>query len=98
MNPDTTEEAKSFPDAAGHDQDEFASYPWVVRYSLQLGFDLFKGAFQFVRPYAPQLLPLAVFVLTIPALLFFSFSSGWFVWRSIAVGWEVPLDLQYGCV
>jgi hypothetical protein len=50
------------------------------------------------RPYLPQLVPLAVFLISIPLLLFFSVSAGWFVWKSIAVGWEVNVDLQYGCV
>ncbi|KIP11421.1 hypothetical protein PHLGIDRAFT_474304 [Phlebiopsis gigantea 11061_1 CR5-6] len=73
-----------------------AEYPWVIRYPLQLSSNLIKTGFQFLRPYAPQLIPLLVFILTIPALLALSLSSGWFVWRSIAVGWEVPVHLQYG--
>lgn len=96
MDQETEEDKRRPADTAGHDQNEFAGYPWVVRYSLQIGLDLLKGSFQLIRPYSPQLIPLAVFILTIPALLFFSLSSGWFVWRSIAVGWEVPLYLQYG--
>ncbi|EKM61145.1 uncharacterized protein PHACADRAFT_134396 [Phanerochaete carnosa HHB-10118-sp] len=77
-------------------QDELADYPWVIRTPLKLCVDFISSGFRLVRPYAPQLIPLAVFVSAIPALLFFSFSSGWFVWRSIAVGWEIPLYLQYG--
>lgn len=79
-------------------QDDFADTPWIVRVPLRLCADFVSSGFRLVRPYAPQLVPLAVFVCAIPALLFFSLSSGWYVWRSIAVGWEVPLYLQFGCV
>lgn len=74
----------------------FAEYPLVIRVPLKLCVNWLSSGLRFVRPYAPQLVPLAVFVCAIPALLFFSISSGWFVWRSMAVGWEVPLYLQYG--
>ena len=73
-------------------------YPWIIRYPLQLSGNLIRAGFQSLRPYAPQLIPLLVFLLTIPTLLALSLSSGWFVWRSIAVGWEVPVYLQYGYV
>ncbi len=51
-----------------------------------------------LRPYAPQMVPFMAFAVMIPALVFFSLSAGWIVWRSIAVGWETTLYLQYGCV
>ncbi|GJE87632.1 Seipin domain-containing protein [Phanerochaete sordida] len=90
------EEEKYAVSPGGTTQDAFADYPFVLRVPLKLCAGFLSSGFRFIRPYAPQLVPLAVFVCAIPALLFFSFSSGWFVWRSIAVGWEVPLYLQYG--
>lgn len=50
------------------------------------------------RPFAPQLIPLAVFAVLIPLVVFLSLSAGWVVWRNVAVGWEAPLYLQYGYV
>ncbi|PSS37586.1 hypothetical protein PHLCEN_2v602 [Hermanssonia centrifuga] len=79
-----------------NNEQAFTSYPWVVRYPLAGFTNLFALGLKLFRPVAPQLVPLAVFVLTIPILVFFSISAGWFVWRSIAVGWETSLYLQYG--
>lgn len=69
---------------------------WFLRLPLQLCLDLFRATWGSFRSYVPDLIPLVVFVVSIPVLLFFSFSAGWFVWRSIAVGWETDLYLQYG--
>ncbi|ETW86950.1 hypothetical protein HETIRDRAFT_240515, partial [Heterobasidion irregulare TC 32-1] len=49
-----------------------------------------------VRPITPQLIPLAICLLLVPFLILLSGLSGVYVWRSVAVGWEVPLYLQYG--
>ncbi len=65
---------------------------------VQLVLDLIHAAWRSFRPYLPQLVPLIVFLITIPILAASSVSAGWFVWRSIAVGWEASLYLQYGCV
>ncbi|EIM92147.1 uncharacterized protein STEHIDRAFT_47497 [Stereum hirsutum FP-91666 SS1] len=48
------------------------------------------------RPIAPVIIPVAICTIAIPILLLFSLSSGFYVWRSVAVGWEAPLYLQYG--
>ncbi|OCH96036.1 hypothetical protein OBBRIDRAFT_702409, partial [Obba rivulosa] len=47
-------------------------------------------------PVGPQLVPLVVFLAAIPVIVFLSFAAGWIVWRSIAVGWETEVFLQYG--
>lgn len=65
---------------------------------VQLVLDVIHAAWRSFRPYLPQLVPLIVFLITIPILAASSVSAGWFVWRSIAVGWEASLYLQYGCV
>ena len=69
---------------------------WLIRLPLQLCLDVFRATWGSFRSAIPELIPLAVFVTSIPILLFFSCSAGWFVWRSIAVGWETDLYLQYG--
>lgn len=48
------------------------------------------------RPAAPVIISVAVCTIAIPILLLFSLSSGFYVWKSVAVGWEAPLYLQYG--
>ncbi|KII93792.1 hypothetical protein PLICRDRAFT_100856 [Plicaturopsis crispa FD-325 SS-3] len=49
-----------------------------------------------LRPITPQLIPIIVCILFIPLVAFFSIFAGWFVWRSVAVAWEVPVYLNYG--
>ncbi|KIK70837.1 hypothetical protein GYMLUDRAFT_296633 [Collybiopsis luxurians FD-317 M1] len=49
-----------------------------------------------LRPYSPNLASLFVFLLLIPFIAFLSLSAGFIVWRNIAVGWHIPLYLQYG--
>lgn len=50
------------------------------------------------RPVAPVIIPVAICTIAIPILLLFSLSSGFYVWKSVAVGWAAPLYLQYGYV
>ncbi|KAI0788526.1 putative adipose-regulatory protein-domain-containing protein [Abortiporus biennis] len=57
---------------------------------------IFRFVLRRAKPFAPHLIPLIIFTLAIPVILFLSCSAGWFVWRSIAVGWEETLYLQYG--
>lgn len=76
--------------------EELSEPPWPLRLALQLFNELLTAGYRLIRPLAPQFVPLAVFVITIPVLIFFSISAGLLVWRSIAVGWESNLDLQYG--
>ncbi|KAF9455064.1 hypothetical protein P691DRAFT_800075 [Macrolepiota fuliginosa MF-IS2] len=49
-----------------------------------------------LRPYAPQLIPIAVCLFLVPVAVCLSIFAGWSVWKGLAVGWEVPLFLQYG--
>ncbi|KAI0697121.1 putative adipose-regulatory protein-domain-containing protein [Cytidiella melzeri] len=70
-------------------------YSWIY-FPVQVLSDLLHATWSSFRAYLPQLVPLVVFIVSIPVLLFFSVSAGWFVWRSIAVGWEACLYLQYG--
>jgi len=51
-----------------------------------------------LRPYAPQLVPLLVCLLLLPAVIFVSIYAGFLVWRNIAVPWDAPLHLQFGYV
>lgn len=51
-----------------------------------------------LRPYAPQLVPIAVCLFLVPFAISLSLYAGWSVWKSLAVGWDVPLYLQYGYV
>ncbi|KZT72782.1 hypothetical protein DAEQUDRAFT_663249 [Daedalea quercina L-15889] len=52
--------------------------------------------FRVVSPYTTNLIPLVVFLLSIPVIAFLSASAGYLVWRSVAVGWETDVVLQYG--
>ena len=72
--------------------------PWLIRLPMRLVQGAVASGYSLFRPYAPQMVPLMAFAITIPILVFFSLSAGWLVWRSIAVSWETDLYLQYGCV
>ncbi|KIJ68602.1 hypothetical protein HYDPIDRAFT_106814 [Hydnomerulius pinastri MD-312] len=65
------------------------SLPSIVSAPLRLVLSL-------LRPIAPQLVPLVVCLALIPVIVFFSLFSGWYVWKNVAVGWEMPIYLQYG--
>lgn len=87
---------RALADTSAIQDAELPEPPWLIRFPLHLANDLVASGLRLLRPFAPQFIPLAVFVFTVPVLVFFSFSAGWVVWRSIAVGWESSLDLQYG--
>ncbi|KAF7800046.1 hypothetical protein EIP86_011289 [Pleurotus ostreatoroseus] len=70
--------------------------PWLIRLPMRLVQGAVASGYSLFRPYAPQMVPLMAFAITIPILVFFSLSAGWLVWRSIAVSWETNLYLQYG--
>ncbi|KAF9244566.1 hypothetical protein BU15DRAFT_41957 [Melanogaster broomeanus] len=53
-------------------------------------------AMSLLRPIAPRMVPLAVCLSLIPVVVVFSLFSGWYVWKNVAVGWEIPIYLQYG--
>ncbi|TCD62778.1 hypothetical protein EIP91_006422 [Steccherinum ochraceum] len=78
-----------------HDAEGLATESPLLRIPMLL-FNMIASAFRLIRPFGPQLIPLVVFALSIPVVVFFSLSAGWFVWRSIAVGWESTIYLQYG--
>jgi hypothetical protein len=59
---------------------------------------LFSTTFALLRPYAPQIIPVLVCVLFIPLVILLSASAGFVVWKSVAVDWETPIHLQFGCV
>ncbi|KZP10541.1 hypothetical protein FIBSPDRAFT_801111 [Athelia psychrophila] len=50
----------------------------------------------YIRPIVPQLVSLSVCLLLVPLLVLFSALSGWYVWKNIAIGWNIPVYLHYG--
>ncbi|KAH7912589.1 hypothetical protein BJ138DRAFT_1004176 [Hygrophoropsis aurantiaca] len=68
----------------------------IILYPIRLVFRAFVAVVGLFRPIAPQLVPLFVCLALIPVIVFFSLFSGWYVWKSVAVGWQSLLDLQYG--
>ncbi|KAL1748567.1 putative adipose-regulatory protein-domain-containing protein [Schizophyllum fasciatum] len=68
----------------------------VAQLPINLALSLVSSGIETLRPFSPQLIPLLICTLLIPVVAFFSLISGLLVWKSLAVGWEVPLYLQYG--
>ena len=73
------------------------SYFWPFQ-PIQLFIDLLWAILRLFQPLAPHLVPLAVFSVTLPLIILLSVASGYLVWKSVAVGWESELFLQYGFV
>ncbi|KAH9858214.1 hypothetical protein C2E23DRAFT_718742 [Lenzites betulinus] len=71
------------------------SYFWPL-HPIRLFIDLVLAALRLIQPLAPQLVPLAVFSVSLPLIIFLSVGSGYWVWKSVAVGWETEIFLQYG--
>ncbi|KAI0639815.1 hypothetical protein C8Q77DRAFT_1083014 [Trametes polyzona] len=71
------------------------SYFWPL-HPIRLFIDLILAALRLIQPLAPQLVPLAVFSVSLPLIVFLSVASGYWVWKSVAVGWETEIFLQYG--
>ncbi|KJA29301.1 hypothetical protein HYPSUDRAFT_61326 [Hypholoma sublateritium FD-334 SS-4] len=70
---------------------------WRVLISpITLGLAVVSRGFSALRPYAPTLIPILVCALFIPLILLLSAFSGWYVWSSLSVSWQVPLYFQYG--
>ncbi|KAJ8520085.1 hypothetical protein ONZ45_g3042 [Pleurotus djamor] len=63
---------------------------------ISLLLSLASGLVNFLRPFAPQIIPLLVCVLLVPLIILLSAYAGWVVWKSVPVAWQVPLNLQYG--
>lgn len=75
----------------------FENYVWpILIFPLTLNIKLLSLGLRWVKPFSPQLIPLAVAFLLFPVLVFFSFSAGFYVWKNVAVGWQAPVYLQYG--
>jgi hypothetical protein len=79
-----------------HNTDTVTSPPLPFPFNFLV--NMISSTIRLIKPLAPHLIPLVVFALAIPVVIALSLSAGWFVWRSIAVGWESPLYLQYGYV
>ena len=100
------EPSKSAPNADERDQlrkkvvDDtrgILNYFWPF-HPIRLFIDLLWVVLRLFRPLAPHLVPLAVFSVTLPLIILLSIGSGYLVWKSVAVGWEADLFLQYGFV
>lgn len=81
--------------------DEFGDAPetlvrTVLLAPFRITLALVNRAWILIRPFAPQLVPLLICLVLVPFAVLFSVSAGWFVWRSVAVGWETDVYLQYG--
>ncbi|KAI0361174.1 hypothetical protein OH77DRAFT_1391809 [Trametes cingulata] len=90
-----TEERDKLRKKVVEDTGGILSYFWPL-HPIRLFVDLILAALRLVQPFAPQLVPLAVFSACIPLILFLSVGSGYLVWKSVAVGWETEIFLQYG--
>lgn len=94
-------ESKALRQQVLDDADGLATYIWPFHYPIRLFVNLVAAAVRLIRPFVPELAPLAVpfavFVLALPVIALLSASAGWLVWKSVAVGWEVEVNLQYGC-
>ncbi|KAL6302157.1 hypothetical protein BKA93DRAFT_737358 [Sparassis latifolia] len=78
------------------DNSGLTNYIWPFLYPVRLVVNLILAGLRLLRPFTPQLVPFIVFLLALPAIAFLSLSAGWLVWKSVAVGWETDLYLQYG--
>lgn len=59
-------------------------------------YSTFAASINFLRPYAPQIVPVVVCAFFVPVIFALSGFAGFVVWNSLSAGWEVPLYLQYG--
>ncbi|KAI8981256.1 hypothetical protein BD414DRAFT_464337 [Trametes punicea] len=93
-SPDT-EERDKLRKKVVEDTGGILSYFWPL-HPIRLGIDLLLAGLRLIQPLAPQLVPLAVFSVSLPVILFLSVGSGYWVWKTVAVGWETEIFLQYG--
>ncbi|KNZ75651.1 hypothetical protein J132_02425 [Termitomyces sp. J132] len=68
----------------------------VLYAPLRLFLVLTTNLVSYLRPFAAQIIPVLICIFLIPLILLLSFFSGLIVWKSVAVGWESPLHLQFG--
>jgi hypothetical protein len=81
-----------------NDKGSFQLISNVVHSPLRLLHSFSRITVATLRPYAPQIIPVLICVLFIPLVILLSVSAGFVVWRSVAVDWETPIYLQFGCV
>ncbi|KAJ3829805.1 hypothetical protein F5878DRAFT_569514 [Lentinula raphanica] len=81
----------SLMDAQSAEREKSSSNSWS--YLLLAPFDFLS---QYLRQYTPNIVSLVVFLLFIPLIGTLSLSAGVIIWRNVAVGWQIPLYLQYG--
>lgn len=55
-----------------------------------------SSTLSFLRPFAPQIIPVLICVFIIPLVVLLSLSAGFLVWKNVAVAWESPIHLQFG--
>jgi hypothetical protein len=70
----------------------------VVYLPVRISLAILSKCLYLLRPISPQLVPLVICLLLIPLLVMVSISAGWMVYKTVAVGWQVDVYLQYGCV
>ncbi|KAJ2919290.1 hypothetical protein MD484_g1146, partial [Candolleomyces efflorescens] len=70
--------------------------PEVAEAETGLVYSTFVSAASFLRPYAPQIVPIAVCAFFIPIILAISGFAGYVVWSNLSAKWETPIYLQYG--
>ena len=59
-------------------------------------YSTFVSTASFLRPYAPQIVPVVVCAFFIPIILAISGFAGYVVWSNLSAKWETPIYLQYG--
>jgi hypothetical protein len=59
---------------------------------------LFSQTLEFMKSITNQLVTLIVCLILVPLVILLSVFAGWFVWKTVAVGWDIPVYLQYGYV
>ncbi|KAJ2932751.1 hypothetical protein H1R20_g4340, partial [Candolleomyces eurysporus] len=59
-------------------------------------YSTFVSTASFLRPYAPQIVPVVVCTFFIPIILAISGFAGYVVWSNLSTKWETPIYLQYG--
>lgn len=94
-----TTEANRNPNNALLEEDRpTIQFSGIIYAPARLAFSIFSSTFAALRPFAPQLIPIIFCFLFIPFSLILSGAAGIIVWRNVAVGWESPIYLQFGCV
>lgn len=91
-------EANRNPNNVLLDEDHPTHFSGIFYAPARLVISIFSSVFTVLRPFAPQLIPIIFCFLFIPVSMILSGAAGFVVWRNVAVGWESPIYLQFGCV